>query len=1391
MQLSFQQITSNNGLAQNTVDCILKDSRGFMWFGTWNGLCRFDGYSFNTFQKQQTNLLPGNRIQSLCEDSDGNIWVGTESGIALFNYKQFQFVPINDILKNVAITHITTDDAGNIWVATTGNGVWRVDKNEEGKYHATATFSHETAFLNINNIWVSNSDIWVASDNGVFVYSREHLLLNSSFLYLRERMGDVSVQKVFQDSRQNIWFGCTLAGAYKFNLHTNKLNYYPATPNSNRGLSHNSVRDITEDIEGNLIIGTLGGLNYYQYDSNRFYTLPENQSLSTPFINSLLADNDGNVWVGSDKGGVEHYNIYQKPFHALQHNPKVENTIAHNTVNAICAEKDRLWVGTAGGGLNQVHRNKVYRYQHNEKAQSLSNNFVSAIHRDKKNNLWVGTWGAGLNRLISNESDKFERLSHDVSNPNSLGYDFISCIESLNDDHILIGTGLGVDIYSTSKKTFTHLIDQTEMDLTLHVGCMLVDSKGKVWVGTENGLYRFEKSELEELPYNTERLQYDLFRKHSYTKTSLPGNYIISLFEDSKGNVWIGTYGNGICKYITGNNGGHFDNYTEEDGLCNNMVYGMEEDLHGNLWLSTDNGLSCFTPETKRVQNYYKNDGLLSNQFYWQASDSNDNGTLYFGSVSGLNFFNPDEIKSHVQTHQPSFTNFSVFGKTVAVGESLNGKVILKQPIYDCSEIHLSYKDAIFSIEFSALDYFLPEKIEYAYKMEGVDHDWVTVPSSRRFASYTNLEGGEYTFKVKASNNDGEWSEEPIELQIIITPPFWETIWFRILLILLLTSLVFLYSKQRTQRLHKQKAELEDEVHERTVQIQKQNTALEEQNQQILNQRDELIELNAEVKRIDRIRLRFFTNISHEFRTPLTLIISPLEQLMEKCQDNTEMLQSLQVIDRNAQRLLHLINQLLYFRKIETGNLKVTVREGEILPFIEQIFESFTELASYQQIHFEFEHDSEPEGTWFDAEKVENIIYNLLSNAFKFTPVYGSIKLTVAFVENNENPVGAPHVRIQVIDNGQGIQESNLIHIFNRFYQGNESDSSYTNSGIGLSLTSEMVKAMHGEISVDSVWGEGSCFTVLLPHTKASFCEDEINTNRKPSEINIGDRVKVLANHILLELSKDKVEIGIHASDVAPEDAKPTVLIVEDNHDLRSFLRQSLLSNYQVLEAENGKRALEIARESELDLIVSDVMMPELDGIEMCFALKKGIATSHIPVILLTAKDMVENIIEGLEAGADDYIAKPFNFLILQVKMRNLIESRRKIKQMFSSPKSVLPQEISNNKLDEEFIAQAYRVLDTHLNEPNFSTEHFAQEMLISRSLLYKKIKSLTELSITDFINTYKLKKAAELMKDNSLSIADVAFQSGFNDPKYFSRIFKKFYKMSPSEYQKIYFGNE
>ena len=1047
---------------------------------------------------------------------------------------------------------------------------------------------------------------------------------------------------------------------------------YTTHPTNKNSLSHAIVMAIAEESTGTIIVGTLGGINFFDPKTGQISRisgrLDERETLNNEFVNSLFTDRDGNVWIGTEKGGVNKYNMFQKPFYSLRNHPDDPNSLSNNTVNSILNDGNILWVGTAGGGLNRVDQStgKVDHFmQSAQNPNGICSNFISSLCFASGKQLWVSSWGDGIGKMISESGKKFKNYINEPGNPKSLTSSFVSGIYPDNRGFLVVGTSRGLDLFDPELESFFHFQEKFDKNVeTPAVGCILKDRKDFYWIGSRTGLFRIPAKLVVPTPDMLRPEDYQFFTYTQGDSLSIPGNYVISLLEDRSGTIWIGTYGNGFCKGTTSAGGKvQFKTYTKANGLCNDVVYSMEEDRNGNIWISTDNGLSKFDPQAESFQNFYTKDGLLNDQFYWTSSASDNRGNLYFGGVNGLNYFNPEKIEFYPRLSKVVFTDFQVFNQSVKIGQKLHGNVVLQKTVAETNVVGLSYKDNVFSIEFSALDYFLPDKVTYSYKLEGVDQNWVTVSAARRYATYTNLSGGKYRFLVKAANSDGLWSAEPTVLQIIISPPFWQTNWFRFIVVMAIGFSIMAYIRYRTRYLHEQKRKLEIQVRERTLQIEEQKEKLQEQagillqsnavlaerqkqiegqkmelekqNLLIADQRDEVIDLNKKVSLINQLRLRFFTNISHEFRTPLTLILDPLESLMKTLEGDKETSQTLKLINRNAQRLLHLINQLMNFRRIETGKIELRVVNGDLVGFLNEIFVSFNDLANHQGIKYTFQAEGIQQKVWFDPEKLENIFYNLLSNAFKFTPEGGQISLNLRFCAAGTNNQELPHpyVRVNISDSGKGIAAEHLPYLFDRFYQADSTaDNRQKGSGIGLALTQELVQAIHGRIFVESEINRGSNFIVLLPYCREDFAENELDLTSSVQAINLQSKIDVISEEILRTESFESEE------PLQADKSKPLILIVEDNYDLRNFLLQSMKADFRVIGAENGKEGFDLAKKYTPDLIISDIMMPVMDGLELCSRLKKEIHTSHIPVILLTAKAMIEHWIEGLEIGADDYI---------------------------------------------------------------------------------------------------------------------------------------------------------
>ncbi len=1413
--------TTEDGLPQNTITSIIKDSRGFLWFGTPNGLCRFDGYQVKVHKSVSTGKgLSHNTINSLFEDDAGNIWIGSSKGLLYFNFQLEKFAPVEIAGQEMTAKKINSVFAhqNKLWLAT-----------ENGLYQSSYSLVNGWPMIEMQGLVIHRPaetfntieetrdyGLLFGSINGLYRYDSLCCAIEKADIIHRGSQGlSDDIRSIYEARDKSLWVG-TFYGLANYKPATGETAVYFHDPENSGTVNHSTVRAFAEDSKGNLLIGALGGLDVFDTANNRFRRFSaleqEGYCLNNIFVSALCTDAFGNVWIGTDKGGLNYYNVYQKPFGCILHNPRNDNSLTNNTINSIIERDGFLWIGTAGGGLNRLDlRTGVFgHFLYDPRNEgSLSSNFISTLFFDPGNNLWIGTWGGGINILRNGKQEGFQHFINDVD-PYSISNNFISSFIKFNDNYLVIGTEGGLNFYNRKSGHFIRPDREALSGYRIsEVGCMLLDKNRDLWIGTRRGLFRFSNLSFTGDKVNLQSRDIVAI-KESGTAYGLKGNYITALFETSDGTLWIGTYGNGINRCIGMPTGEYdFKNYSELNGLCNDVIYTIQEDNAGKLWISTDNGLSRFDPNNEEFKNFYQNDGLLSSQFYWAASYKNDSGRMFFGTVAGLNSFDPDQMIDYPFIPEVTFTDFKVFNESLAIGQKRYHRVPLKKSISAAESIDISYRDNVFSIEFAALNHFLSEKTTYAYKMDGVDKDWVYVPSSRRFATYTNLKGGRYVFRAKAINSDGITSNLPKTLIINIMPPFWETWWFRILMVCSVILAVIMYVKYRTHYLHEQKEKLEKLVNERTAkiaeqkeklaaqannllhinkeleihqhQIEGQKQELETKNEKIVQQRDELIRLNRKVRQVNQLRLRFFTNISHEFRTPLTLILGPLESLGRYLKPDAETGRLIQTIERNAQRLLHLINQLMLFRRLEEGKMKLQVARLDLTEFVANLVHSFDSLAYSKHIKYTLKTADPPDETWFDEEKLEIILFNLLSNAFKYTQEKGRIEVEMAFFPP-DSPAIEDHDQsycyISVKDTGIGIAPDNVSRLFTRFYRAVTPDNQHiSGTGLGLTFTRELVEAMHGNIYVTSEPNRGTIFTIRIPYTRNSFSEQERNHLSPEKQFDFDHQIELLQQ----EMMRPETEGGF--AETPQDHALPCILLVEDSYDLRSFIVKSLRSEYRMMEASNGLEALEILQQHSPDLIISDVMMPYMDGLELCSRIKNNLSTSHIPVILLTAKALIENWIEGLETGADDYIPKPFNIRILEAKCKSLIENRKRMRKVFQQSLEPVSNEITTSRVDDDFMQKTIRIVERNISNSEFGVQKLAAELCVSRSLLHKKLTALVNLSANDFITSMRLKKSALLLIQGNLNISEIAFDVGFNDPKYFSRCFRKHFGMSPTEY--------
>lgn len=1343
----FTRIDVNKGLSHNQIKSVFKDEKGFLWVGTISGLNRYDGYSIKVFRNNPSDTLSivSNDINKIFEGPAGTVWIHTWSGTNVFDPSTETFDRnINKVLREFSIPEgqindIKKDSKGNYWFTHSTQGLFRYDALTR-KTTKLSNIRDDDTSINSNQIASLVEDpsghLWLLHTNGILeMLDPETMKVISRHMQLNERFrGQILEYNMTVDADGELWCYITNnnSGLFHFKVAQQKWNHIRNNSSSKPRLNADIVRGLVQDRDGRIWVATdHGGINIIdKIDLSVEFVLhnkDDDKSLSQNSINVLYKDRDDIIWAGTFKNGLSYYHPNINRFRLITHQASNPHSLPFNDINAIVEDdKQNLWIGTNGGGLIYYNRaeNKFTQYLHDPaNPASLSTNVIVSLFFDRNKKLWIGTYFGGLNCF---DGKKFTRYKHDPDNPGSISDNSIWEIFEDTRGNLWIGTlTQGADLFDREKQQFYHYKNGGVNSIhASYVPAFMEDSDGNLWIGTGYGIDVLDR----------QSGRFTHYLNQINEPGSLSNNSVLAFLEDSRGLIWVGTHG-GLNLFDKSSK--RFLVITEENGLPHNSILTILEDNSGNIWVSTPHGISSlvldFKPGQKdslniQFKNYDDADGLQGRQFNENAACKTKKGELVFGGGNGLNIFQPEHIGTNTNKPVVILTDFQVFNKSVKTGETVNGKILLKESIFQTDTIVLDHAQNVFSIEFSSVTHFHPEKTVYRYMMEGFDKNWTTTDAWQRKVTYTNLDPGNYVFKVMAANNDGVWSDKPMMLSLTVLPPFWKSKTAFVLYALAILGALFL---ARWLVLYNERMRY-----------------------QLLQEREEAQRMHD----LDVMKIRFFTNISHEFRTPLTLILTPLEKML-KNSDGEQRKQHL-MIYRNARRLLNLVNQLLDFRKMEVQEIRFNPSEGDIVKFIHDVFQSFTDLSEKKNIRFTFESKLQQLETLFDQDKLEKILFNLLSNAFKFTPENGEVSVCLDIKEEETSK----WLVIRVCDNGIGIAKDKQEKIFERFFQ-NDLPKTVVNqgSGIGLSITKEFVRIHGGSVTVESEPEKGSCFTVSIPLTEI--------VHEATGE---GVQSSVLLSEITVS------ESGFSGN---PAERKPVLLLVEDNEDFRFYLKDNLKQTYAIAEARNGKEGLQRALSLLPDLIVSDIMMPELNGIELCKKLKNDQRTSHIPVILLTARTAEEQKMEGFESGANDYVTKPFNFEILQSRIRNLIAQREAFQKAFHKHIEVKAGDIQITSLDEKLIQKAIKVVEENLSNPDFSVEEFSRDLGMSRVHLYKKLLALTGKSPIEFIRSIRLQRAAQLLEKSQLTVSEIAYQVGFNNPKYFSKYFKDEFKVLPSAY--------
>ena len=1304
--LSFSHIGLSEGLSQSTVVDIVQDKYGNMWFATYNGLNKYNGYEFTVYKHNESDSCSiGENIVRTCHrDNSGNIWAGTAQGLSLYDANKDNF--LNYTYPNAGDVKGIADFDENKLLLMIDRQLVLFDRTK-GLFvesELPAAFSSITP----TSLRQQDDNIYIGSREGVFIYSIPEKELKR--ILIKELKGK-NILAILQESANRLWVGTEGNGLFLVNPQTDEVVHYMHVAGDKGTISSNYIRALAFDSEQRLWIGTINSLNIYDVKKNNFLVCKSNDrdGLSHNSVRSIFKDSQGGMWVGTYWGGINYYHPLKKRFQELEI-PKIH--LNNNVIGCIREDNQgNLWIGTNEGGVNcyNPHTEQVTHYT---EENGLGTNDVKSIYIDDANELvYVGTHAGGLN-IIHRKSGRIE----------TIGKKNIYAIEPIGNGDFWISGLSDLYYFNSRMKTLSRVSPNNEV-LNSGITFIYRDSKHRLWIGGKNGVEVF-RDDNEKLSYYP-LLSSDEPFKHKFVNC---------VYEAHDGIFWIATR-SGLYRFDEDKKNTKL--YTTEQGLPDNTVHGILEDEYGKLWLGTDIGLGSLSPDTETFRNYTDIDGLQSNQFTENAFCRTKDGRMYVGGINGITTFRPAQLVDNPYTPPVVITQLHLFNKQVRPDDATG---ILKKDISTTKRITLTARQKMFSLQFVVSNYISGVHNTFAYMLKGYDNEWYY--TNRRTVSYSNLPQGTYHFLVKAANNDGKWNDIPTELEIVVLPVWYKTWWATLLFVALIcaaATLIFRYFWMRKMM----------------------------QAQILLERKDK-----ERQKEINEMKLRFFINIAHELRTPLTLILAPLRELLGQVNDR-KMYKQLEYIKKSTNRLLHLVNQLMDYRRAELGIFALNVFRNRIYETVQKTFSLYERMAQEKSIRYHLDSKIEEEEVLCDPEYMELILNNLLSNAFKYTNEGGSITVTLE-KQGNE-------LLLSVQDTGCGIPSDKQEKIFERFYQVNNASMS---SGIGLSVVKKLVDMHHGRIELKSEEGIGSTFSVFLPGDESAYTPEEISKDGMPK-----DNKKLSANMLPMFLDQDLEEPSVmeETDEKVANDGKEkkNILIVEDDLEILHYLTDELGEIYNVWEAGHGGEALEIVKEQEIDLVLTDIMMPVMDGLQLCRQIKQNARTCHIPVIILSAKADLDEQLEGLQTGADDYISKPFVMAVIKAKIQNMFRTRYRALQYYSKSLEVEPEKMSLNSMDEALLKKAKEVVEQHLDDVEFSTEVFAREMCMSRSNLHLKIKALTGESSYDFIRKIRFNKAAKLLLEGGYTVAEISCMVGFNVPSYFSTSFKKYFGCLPTEYAK------
>ncbi len=1355
--VKFRHLTIDDGLSQSAVYALLQDRQGFIWIGTKDGLNRYDGYHFIVYKTNpsDSSSLSNNFITALFEDSRGYIWVGTlEGGVNRFDpmggqFQRYTHAPERaGSLSNNRISSIVEDHFGGIWIAT-DNGLNHLSAGEielsqptfEKLFHdpdRRESLSHNIVKTLLID-W--QGELWVGTQNGL---NRLSPAARGPSRWLAHYTGgpesdsglmDESITSLFESRDSTLWAG-TVSGVNRFRPEDNTFQAFPHHfLTFRRGWG--DIRDFIEDDSGRLWLTTPNELMIFDPLQHTYQSIRSEKlnpaALNSNHLTKIMRDRSGVIWVGTNGYGLNLHDPKAERFFTYRRPKNFTSRIDRFSITAVMEDKDGiLWISAdvlyrwnrRSGELKSFETDSRH-------PQDFGNTGSWAIFQDHDGFLWFGGF-EGLYRYDpqTGQARHFTRSS-------GLKDKIIFRIFSDRKGRLWLASENYISRFEPASEEFTHF-RYRERPTTRFVAIADVyeHEDGTFWLATDDGLVHFAPQ--------TGDMSY--FRHHPGRPGSLSNNVVLAITADPDDAdiLWLGTAGGGLNRFRLSDT--TFKAFTEEAGLPNNVVYAALPDRAGNLWLSTNKGLSRFNRAAGVFRNFDVSDRLQSNEFNTGAYFLSQSGEMFFGGIKGLSYFYPEQIIDNPHIPNVMLTDMRLFNQVITPQSHTH---ILDTLITHKKQVVLSHRDNVIGFEFAALDFSAPQRNQFAFRMHGFDERWINA-GHERIATYTNLPAGEYIFQVRGSNNDGIWNARGVTLAVQVLAPPWKTWWAYALY--LLAALGLLYGFRRY-----------------------------EMNRIFLKNRLQMEQIEgSKLREIDQLKSRFFANISHEFRTPLTLILGPIEQLIEKQTDEATK-HGLRLMQRNATRLLSLINQLLDLARLESGKMEIRAVRADFMPFIRGLVHLFRPRAAMQGVRLNLHSDLETVFLYFERDKLEKVFHNLLANALQYVPRDGEVTVTVRVTDENlSSAEDGRTLDVMVSDTGPGIAEEHLPLIFDRFYRADAVENEGT--GIGLALARELVELHHGQISVQSAPDEGSTFTVSLLLGTTHFHPKEIippgpfapkaAPATEPSELVRAEIADRNDTHDTQQAKADK-------SDPA---GREIILIVDDNAELRTYLRMRLQQTYHVVEAKDGESGIKTALETIPSLIVSDVMMPKLDGYALCRALKTDTRTSHIPVILLTARAEQQDKLAGLETGADDYLTKPFDSVELAARVENLIALRRTLRERFSTTTTISPREVSTNSMDQQFLEKIIEAVEAHLSEENLDVETLCRNVAMSERQLRRKMTALINQSPARFIRSYRLQRARQLLQQGAGTVSDIAFEVGFGSTAYFSKCFREQFGMKPSE---------